>query len=397
MDAKDLDGFAERLAELRGEPLVMRPESKDIPCKETSDPEKLCRNPVVTVVMLAYNHGPYIDKAIESVAGQKADFEFEILLCEDCSNDGTREKCFEAQKRYPDKIRLLWHDMNVNSLGGNSRRADGRARGEFIAYCEGDDWWSDPLKLAKQLSLMRKHPSATLCLGGTDYLYEGTGKTDPFRPEMSPPELVPGEEVARRVLFGAALTGGLYKNSRHTSTQFVRRAALELAQRKYEPFFRWNLRFGDTRVLAALSSLGDVCFLPECVSVYRINPTGITQRDASRLMRDADVFGIGFSAKAFGIGFDEALDVFSDKLAWHWVKALKRMDAAARKSAAEKIAASRLLGGVFRRWHCRLLLRSLLKGRLRGIGFTLARAVFLAGATARKRVKRRKYIDGRIG
>ena len=85
---------------LRGEPIkVFEGDSMNIPCIETSDAEKLCKHPIVSVHMLAYNHEPYIRQAIEGVMMQQTDFEFELVIGEDCSTDKTREICFEYQKR----------------------------------------------------------------------------------------------------------------------------------------------------------------------------------------------------------------------------------------------------------------------------------------------------------
>ena len=150
----------EELEILRGEPIeVFDGDPMDIPCIETSDAEKLCKHPVVSVHMITYNHEPYIRQAIEGVMMQKTDFEFELVIGEDASQDKTREICFEYQKKYPDKIRVLWWHENVTKYGGNGRRVTARCRGEFIALCEGDDYWIDPLKLQKQVEVMRKHNS----------------------------------------------------------------------------------------------------------------------------------------------------------------------------------------------------------------------------------------------
>ena len=117
----------EELEILRGEPIeVFTGDPMDIPCIETSDPEKLCKHPVVTVSMITYNHEPYIRQAIEGVMMQETDFEFELLIGEDCSTDKTREICFEYQKRYSDKIRVLWcsHNLyrNPHQAGDNPSR-----------------------------------------------------------------------------------------------------------------------------------------------------------------------------------------------------------------------------------------------------------------------------------
>ena len=144
----------EELEILRGEPIeVFTGDPMDIPCIETSDAEKLCKNPVVSVHMITYNHEPYIRQAIEGVMVQKTDFEFELVIGEDCSQDKTREICFEYQKKYPDKIRVLWWHENVSKFGGNGRRVRAHCRGEFIAFCEGDDFWTSPNKLQSQVDV----------------------------------------------------------------------------------------------------------------------------------------------------------------------------------------------------------------------------------------------------
>ena len=161
----------EELEILRGEPIgVYEGDPMDIPCIETSDSERLCRYPVVSVHMITYNHEPDIRQAIEGVMMQKTDFEFELVIGEDASTDKTREICFEYQKRYPDKIRVLWWHENLGKVGhpagGNATRTTAHCRGEFIAFCEGDDYWIDPLKLQKQVNAMRQFPSVGYCVTG---------------------------------------------------------------------------------------------------------------------------------------------------------------------------------------------------------------------------------------
>ena len=139
-----------------------------IPCHETSDAERLCKHPVVSVKMITYNHEPYIRQAIEGVMMQKTDFEFELVIGEDCSTDKTREICFEYQKKYPDKIRVLWSEENLcqhpHPAGDNSRRTVAHCRGEFVAFCEGDDYWTDPTKLQRQVDVMRRYPDVSFCV-----------------------------------------------------------------------------------------------------------------------------------------------------------------------------------------------------------------------------------------
>ena len=123
------------------------------------------RLPLVSVVTITYNHEPFIAKTIEGVLMQQVGFPIEYIIAEDCSTDGTRKICEEYAAKYPDLIRLIVSDMNVGP-GENERRAYAAARGKYIAYCEGDDYWTDPLKLQKQFDFMEAHPEYSVCFHG---------------------------------------------------------------------------------------------------------------------------------------------------------------------------------------------------------------------------------------
>ena len=146
----------------------IRPE--DIPAVETSDKARLCKNPLVSVVITTYNQENFIQQAIDSVLKQNTDFEYEILVGDDCSTDSTGKICADYQKRFPDKIRFITADVNVSNLGGNSTRLRYRVRGKYVASLEGDDYWTDPRKLQSQVEIFRKHPEVTLCMTGRETL-----------------------------------------------------------------------------------------------------------------------------------------------------------------------------------------------------------------------------------
>jgi glycosyltransferase involved in cell wall biosynthesis len=128
------------------------------------------QNPLVSVCVQTYKHVNYIKQCLDGILFQKTNFEFEILLGEDDSNDGTRELCVDYAKRYPDKIRLFLHHRENNiKIGG---QPTGRfnflynlhsSKGEYIALCEGDDYWTDPLKLQKQLDFLEGNEEYSFC------------------------------------------------------------------------------------------------------------------------------------------------------------------------------------------------------------------------------------------
>lgn len=131
---------------------------------EVRDARVLVDNPVVSVLMLAYNHGPYIERAVASVLEQVTTFPFEVIIAEDCSTDDTRELASKCQHKSPDRIRLIVSGCNVG-MHANHARAIAASRGEFIAYCEGDDYWVEKSKLQKQVEFMRANPACGLVHG----------------------------------------------------------------------------------------------------------------------------------------------------------------------------------------------------------------------------------------
>lgn len=113
--------------------------------------------PLLSIVTITYNHEPYIAKTIEGVLMQQVNFPIELIIAEDCSTDGTRAICQRYAEEYPELIRLITSESNVGAIA-NERRAMLAARGKYIAFCEGDDYWTDPLKLQKQVDFLEAHP-----------------------------------------------------------------------------------------------------------------------------------------------------------------------------------------------------------------------------------------------
>lgn len=114
-------------------------------------------SPIVSVAMLAYNHEKYIKQALDSVLMQNVNFIYEIVVGEDCSTDNTRVILLEYKKRFPDKINLILHEKNVG-MHNNSVIVRRACRGKYRANCEGDDYWTDPYKLQKQVDFLESHP-----------------------------------------------------------------------------------------------------------------------------------------------------------------------------------------------------------------------------------------------
>ena len=244
--------------------LDVRPE--EIPAIETSDSDRLCKNPLVSVLIMTYNQEKFIQQAIDSALAQKTDFEYEILIGDDCSTDRTGEICAEYQRQYPEKIRFITADRNVNKLGGNGTRLRHLARGEFLAPLEGDDYWTDTEKLQKQIEVFRRYPEVTLCLSGRETLHrDGTvtyahnGHFDKLL-EMSPEQdgtLFDGDDYFANPL-GGPVGVAMYRKADINNDESC--------------MFYFRTSFTNYFLLL---KKGKGFFLKKPMTMYRINPNGV--------------------------------------------------------------------------------------------------------------------------
>ncbi len=137
-------------------------------------------SPLVSISCITYNHEHYITETLESFLMQQTDFPFEIVIGEDCSTDNTRHIIESYRKRYPDLIRVHYPKHNTG-FQSNMMQTLKACRGDFIALCEGDDYWSDWRKLQKQINLLENDAECVMTYAavqafnneGIDYAYTG--------------------------------------------------------------------------------------------------------------------------------------------------------------------------------------------------------------------------------
>jgi glycosyltransferase involved in cell wall biosynthesis len=129
--------------------------------------------------MTTYNHESYISEAIEGVLNQKTNFSYDLIIGEDFSTDKTREICLKYKNKYPELIKLILNNQNIGLIGNYNTTLQ-KCKGKYVAYCDGDDYWTDPFKLQKQVDFIELNVSFDLVftdknvLSGTKiYISEG--------------------------------------------------------------------------------------------------------------------------------------------------------------------------------------------------------------------------------
>lgn len=121
---------------------------------------------MVSVSTIVYNHERFLRQCIEGVLNQQTNFAFEYLIHDDCSTDSSADIIREYAAKHPNIIKPVFETENQYSKGGPWGSAVWnypRAKGKYIALCEGDDYWTDPLKLQKQVDFMESHPEYSVC------------------------------------------------------------------------------------------------------------------------------------------------------------------------------------------------------------------------------------------
>lgn len=244
-------------------PLTKPHVSVNIDLMEASDPYRLVKRPLVSVLMVAYNHADYIADAIEGVISQQCDFPFELIIGEDVSNDETKRIVMNYQLRYPAIIRVIHSSSNVGA-DANFRRIVSKARGEYLAFCDGDDYWCVTYKLASEVELIRSSPDVGVV--HTDWVRS--------RAESGRRVVVFGDSVHRRVP-REFLEGNLFRTFhypkilRSCTVLFRRNIVLECAG---SALGRKKYKFGDAVLAAYTTSRWKVAYLPEVTAVYRESP-----------------------------------------------------------------------------------------------------------------------------
>jgi len=118
--------------------------------------------PKLSIVVLTYNHSDFIIKALDSFLSQKTSFDYEIVIGDDASKDNTQQILKEYEKKHSNIFNITYRSENIGMLP-NFVSTLKACSGEYIAFCEGDDYWTDPLKLQKQVDFLAANPNYGIC------------------------------------------------------------------------------------------------------------------------------------------------------------------------------------------------------------------------------------------
>jgi glycosyltransferase involved in cell wall biosynthesis len=227
----------------------------------------------LSVAMITYNHERFIAQALESALTQKVNFDYEIVVGEDCSTDGTRAIVSDFQGRYPDRIRAMLRERNLGA-NRNFVATLEECRGEYIATLEGDDYWSTVDKLQKQVDFLDARPDCAICCTRVRFLYE-TGRAE--------------HEVFPHLPAGAYTVEDLLKGN------FVFPCSTVLRRELIPRIPRWfyRMKMGDWPLFAMVTQKAKIELMDDITAIYRVHAGGIWSslgaearvRESERMLR----------------------------------------------------------------------------------------------------------------
>lgn len=217
------------------------------------------QQPLVSICSLVYNHESYLRQCLDGFVMQKTTFPFEVVIHDDASTDGSADIIREYAERYPDVFVPIYQTENQYSKGikVSSTFVFPRARGKYIALCEGDDYWTDPLKLQKQVDFLEANPDMTLCFHAYDRYYQNGLCESIYR--------YPHNNQAcsmQNIIMGG---GGFMATN---SMVFLRAAICDY------PEWAKQAPVGDLPLMLVLASRGNVGYINEVCSAYRFQTPG---------------------------------------------------------------------------------------------------------------------------
>ncbi len=218
---------------------------------------------MVTIRCLVYNHAPYLRECLNGFVMQKTNFRFEVIVHDDASTDGSTAIIREYAEKYPEIIKPIYQTENQYSKrnGAIRRIMNAHTRGKYVAMCEGDDYWIDPLKLQKQVDFLEENPEYTMCFAMASEKIENSNE-----------EIRPFKEIENRDYTGLEV----YKEWLVATSTIMCRRDIYQSELYKEIQENKNFVFGDITLILTCAHYGKLRGMNEIFSIYRRHAGGLT-------------------------------------------------------------------------------------------------------------------------
>jgi glycosyltransferase involved in cell wall biosynthesis len=228
--------------------------------------------PIVAVSVATYNHESYISDCIKGILMQKTTFPVHIFVFEDCSTDSTASILKQYEEKYPNLFSVFYQPENTYGKSIRQEKAkpfrEARSKGKYIAMCEGDDYWTDSLKLQKQVEFLEANPKISFCFHGASTL-KANGEVGKYfkSKHFRNKQIVPKRYFIE------------YGGGGYCTASAVFRKEIILVSDKYNYLF--TLSVGDWAIALKAIVRGEIGYLSDIMSVYRVMLPGSWSKTTS--------------------------------------------------------------------------------------------------------------------
>ena len=222
---------------------------------------------MVSIICTTYNHEKYISKCLDGFIMQKTDFPYEVLIHDDASTDNTASIVQEYEELYPDIIKPIYQTENQYSKGKAITRdiIFPKCRGKYIALCEGDDYWTDPYKLQKQVAALETHPDCFMCVCTVQQVSEDDSKIVGYCPSFS---------INEGIIESERFLNLIFKEYAFQTSSYVLCASLFKKYAENTPDFVRTCPVGDRTYLLYFGYAGNVYYCKDTMTCYRMGSVG---------------------------------------------------------------------------------------------------------------------------
>lgn len=219
--------------------------------------------PLVSIQCMVYNHAPYLRQCLDGFVMQQTTFPFEAIVHDDVSTDDSAKIIAEYAEKYPDIIKPIYETENQYSKrdGSLERIINKACQGKYIALCEGDDYWTDPLKLQKQVDFMEKNQCYTMCFHNAIEHFQSKNIPDKLFSQIN------DADYSSDSLIGNWIAP--------TCSVLLRHSVLDSQQYKVVQQCR-EFIYGDAPLFVTCADIGKVRGMSDVMSVYRRHEGGVT-------------------------------------------------------------------------------------------------------------------------
>jgi glycosyltransferase involved in cell wall biosynthesis len=262
----------------------------------------------VSILCITYNHEKFIKQALESFIMQKTNFDFEVIIGEDCSTDNTREIIKEFEKKYPNIIKPIYREKNLGAMA-NFVDILCKAEGNYIALCEGDDFFIDENKLQVQADFFDNNPEYSVCFHPVKVFFENGEREEHIFPKVED--------------FGEFCLEELLKNN------FIQTNSVMYRKRSCYKNIPQNIMPGDWYLHSYHAEFGRIGFIDKVMATYRKHEGGIwwnAYKDMDELLKKYGIEHLRTYVELLKIFKKKEHQVILKKNIFYLLGALDRLD-----------------------------------------------------------------------